>query len=123
MKGVIMNLSLSQGSLLLERDQTIGLVGAVGARVDVRRGKVWITQQGDLRDMMIGAGRGFTLDRPGLALVRALESSEFAVAEQPAPRPASLWEQVSTAFRRWVTSIFGPEAIDLYHPGPSRRYH
>ena len=52
---------------------------------------MWITQDGDLRDVVLDAGQAFTLDRAGTAIVHAL--TEAAVALR---RPVSF-----TASRRF----------------------
>jgi hypothetical protein len=54
------------------------LRGRAGDRVDCLDGRVWITQDGDLRDVVLDAGQVFTLDRAGTAIVYAL--TEAAVA-------------------------------------------
>jgi hypothetical protein len=120
MKGHSMNLKIGRAGLLLEPHQTLGLRDAVGAQVQVRRGKVWITQHQDERDLMLDAGAAFTLDRPGLALVHALETTEVAVAE---PSAAPQWhERWWGAAWRWIVWAFGPESIERYRPGPGHRY-
>jgi Protein of unknown function (DUF2917) len=121
-----MNLKLSRVELLLAPHQTVGLVDAVGAHVEVRRGKVWITQHEDGRDLMVAAGGGFTLDRPGLALVHALEPTEMALAEGGTGTARlkgwkSVPRAVLRAIGRWIAWNFGPEAIDRYRPGPWHR--
>lgn len=122
MKGVAVNLNLSRAGLLLEAHQTIGVVGAVGARVDVRRGKIWITQEAETRDFIVAAGDGLTLERPGLALVHALQPAEVTLGEPGDCRPARSGARPLAALKRWLASIFGPEAIERCHPGPGRRY-
>jgi hypothetical protein len=117
MKGHAMNLKIGRAGLLLEPHQTLGLHDAVGAQIQVRRGKVWITQHQDDRDLMVDAGAAFTLDRPGLALVHALETAEVAVAE-PAPARHRWWG----AAGRWIAWAFGPESIERYRPGHAHRY-
>jgi len=122
MKGVAVNLKLSRAELRLEPHQTIGVVDAVGARVDVRRGKVWITQEAEARDFIVAAGRGLTLERPGLALVHALQPAEVALGEPPDSRLSRSGARPLAVLKRWLASTFGPEAIERYHPGPARRY-
>jgi hypothetical protein len=119
MKGMAMDLKLSRAGLLLEPHQILGLRDAVGARLHVRRGKIWITQHDDGRDVVVAEGAGFTLDRPGLAIVHALEPAEVAVAEAGAPTAHRRWWGRAG---RWIVSTFGPEGIDRYRPGASHRY-
>lgn len=114
-----MNLSLSRAALLLAPHQTVGLSDAIGTRVQVRRGTVWITQHDDGRDLMVRAGSDFTLDRPGLALVHALEPAEVALAE---PAPTSARRRWWGAARRWIIGTFGPDSIDRHRTGPWHRY-
>ena len=52
-------------------------------------GSVWITQDRDRRDVVLSPGQGFTLDRPGMAVVSALADASFVVHESPAPRGAA----------------------------------
>jgi Protein of unknown function (DUF2917) len=116
-----MDLKLSHAGLVLEPHQIFGVRDAVGVRLQVRRGKVWITQDRDGRDLMISEGDGFTLDRPGLALVHALEPAEVAVAEPGAARP---WPQRRWwgGAGRWIAWAFGPDAIDRRSKRPWDRY-
>jgi hypothetical protein len=53
--------------------ESLRLRDAVGCTVTCCAGTVWITQQGDLRDIFLAAGQRFTFDRPGLALIHAME--------------------------------------------------
>ena len=113
-----MDLKVSRAGLLLEPHQMFGLSDAIGAHLQVRRGTVWITQHADGRDVMLSEGGGFTLDRPGLAVVHALEPAEVAVAEPRAATHRRWWGRA----KRWIVSTFGPEAIDRYRPGHAHRY-
>jgi hypothetical protein len=41
------------------------------------KGMLWVTQQGDLKDYIIEAGRSFWVTRPGTIIVQALDHSQF----------------------------------------------
>lgn len=43
-----------------------------GVCVDVAQGQIWITQEGDQRDLVIEAGQSWRIDRDGLTLIQAL---------------------------------------------------
>jgi hypothetical protein len=116
MKGSAMNLKLTRAELRLEPHQVVGLRDAEGTRVQVRRGRVWITQDRDGRDLLVAAGNAFTLDRPGLALLHALERADVALSD-PERAPSRLHRSVR-AFGRWIAFAFGPESLDRYRPGP-----
>lgn len=55
----------------------------VGDRVVCLDGQIWITQHDDTRDIVLEAGQCFELDRPGMALVFALQDALITVG---APR-------------------------------------
>ncbi len=40
-------------------------------------GSLWITQEGDLRDYIVEAGKNFWVTRPGTVVVQALEDAQF----------------------------------------------
>ena len=65
---------LPAGAMLCIRDGR-------GKGLAVFHGHAWITQQDDPRDVVLGAGETFALDRPGLAIVLALEDSSALVFE------------------------------------------
>ena len=44
------------------------------------QGRVWVTQENDARDIVLGPGQQFQLDRSGKAVVQSLERSCVAVA-------------------------------------------
>lgn len=48
-----------------------------GERVEVRDGRVWITQTGDARDHVLEAGETFLPSRRGLVVVQALEPARL----------------------------------------------
>jgi DUF2917 family protein len=102
MKGTVMDLKVSRAGLLLEPHQIFGLSDAIGARLQVRRGRVWITQHEDGRDVTLSAGGGFTLDRPGLAVEDGAATSQ-----------RRWWGRA----KRWIVWAFGPDAVDRRRPG------
>ena len=56
----------------LPRHVSLGLQRHAGDRIECVSGVVWVTQDGDLRDIVLNAGESFRLDRSGRALVSAL---------------------------------------------------
>ena len=63
----------------LQRRQVFSLNTRKGQRIECRTGQLWITQDGDLRDVVIGPNQSFTLDLSGHTLVSALEDASFVL--------------------------------------------
>ena len=72
---------LSAGSILRVSD-------GQGRAIAVFEGQVWITQQGDQRDIVLAAGESFSLDHQGLTLVQAFRDSKLMLVDAE-PRAAS----------------------------------
>jgi hypothetical protein len=79
---------LTRGQLLRLRDKR-------GRGVAVISGCVWVTQDADDRDIVIDAGQSFVLDRPGLAIVQALEDTGLMLFDARAHKPrAPAWPRL-----------------------------
>ena len=63
----------------LARDGLLGIDDGRGLRLRVASGTVWLTQQGDGRDVVLHEGESFVIDRPGRTVVQALGPSELAL--------------------------------------------
>ena len=99
-----MNVSSTTSDIVLARGEILTLDGAEGARITSLGGIVWITQDGDLRDIVLSDGEAFELDRPTPAIVQAFELARVSITE-PATRPlhhgiASWTRQLRSAIRR-----------------------
>ena len=81
----------------LRKDAYLRLSNAQGRTVAVFRGQVWIAQEGDRRDVFVGSGGTFTIDRPGLVIVEALQETSLLVLEPDAPVPSQPAERRVTA--------------------------
>lgn len=77
----------SQPITHLQKRQVFSLIGKPGQRLEVRSGEVWVTQDGDPRDLVLGAHQCFTLDRSGKVLVSALRDASFAFRTEAPPLP------------------------------------
>jgi len=83
-----MDSSTRRASVNLDTGVALRLRDSAGKGVVVLGGKVWITQQGDPRDIVIEPNESFIFDRPGLALVQAIVRSTLLVFEaEPGARP------------------------------------
>ncbi len=71
----VMRIRLARGDHLRIRD-------GHGAHVAVGHGTAWLTQHGDRRDIVIGAGESFRIDRDGVTVVSILFAAEISVSAE-----------------------------------------
>ena len=67
-----MKLELQSGGLKLDRGQLLKVRDAAGHTVCALEGAVWITEDHQLRDIVLEEGQCYRLQNPGLAIVHAL---------------------------------------------------
>ena len=84
-----MKIELNQDRLCLTRNQVMKVQGGIGHTVVCHRGAIWVTQYGDLRDVVLHAGETFTLDRDGIALMQAFAQSAISIRRPDVKTPAS----------------------------------
>ena len=78
-----MDLALHRGGMLKIQDGR-------GVVIEVKRGMLWLTQEGDPRDRYIGAGDWLRLDCDGLTIANALQRSFVTVHHVREPLTARL---------------------------------
>jgi hypothetical protein len=64
------------------------IVDGAGLTILCLKGAIWVTQQNDRCDTVLRAGETFTLDRPGLAVLYALNSACATILSRKEPPPA-----------------------------------
>lgn len=62
-------------ALDLAPGESLDLVDAAGTTLRVTRGRLWLTMERDLRDIVIEPGDVFTIDRPGHTIARAQDAT------------------------------------------------
>jgi hypothetical protein len=65
--------------IALSRKDLIGIRNGRGALVFVESGSVWVTQERDVRDVIVAAGEWFRLDRDGVALIQAHRAATITI--------------------------------------------
>jgi hypothetical protein len=84
-----MNNDLILGARALVKGRIRHVHAPLGKRVECLSGSLWITQDGDQRDVLLGSGEAFEFDRRGEALMSALADSRYLMLQACASSPAS----------------------------------
>lgn len=92
-----MDMSLDHAVLKLPRHRTLELRDAAGARLTSLAGSLWITQDQDVRDIVLEPGENFELDQAGLTLVHAMDDACLRI-DQPLRRENGLFDRI---WRYW----------------------
>ncbi|MFM9887337.1 MAG: DUF2917 domain-containing protein [Burkholderiales bacterium] len=66
--------------LIISRDAMMHVTHGKGLLIFVRMGTVWITQERDPLDKVLGPGQWFRLDREGLAVIGALHGASVTIS-------------------------------------------
>ena len=74
-----MQLDIRCPVLALEPGQVVTLDDAAGTRVSARQGTVWVTEEGDRDDHIVGPGESLVITRGGRTLVQALQPATVAL--------------------------------------------
>jgi len=86
----------------LPRNVSLALQRHAGDRIECVSGTVWLTQDGDLRDIVLDAGESFRLDRTGRALVSALADAGVVFHAARRPRLAARLRRIAATARMWL---------------------
>lgn len=63
----------------LPKRRLLSIAGRRGTRIESRQGSLWITQDGDRRDVVLGAGEVHVVERDAPVIIQALSSALLAV--------------------------------------------
>ena len=80
-----MNNDLLLAARSLAKGRIRHLPAHVGRSVECLSGSLWITQDGDQRDIVLGPGEAFAFDRHTDALLSAFDDSRYLVLDASAP--------------------------------------
>ena len=76
-----MNNDLLIGASTIAKESVRRVAGPLGRRIECLSGVIWVTQDGDLRDIILKAGEGFDFDRTEGVLISALDDSRYLLLE------------------------------------------
>jgi len=74
-----MELKVDNAVLELKAGEVVTLDDAIGASVQARLGSVWITEEGDVRDIVLGPGENRVIKRAGRTLIQAMQTSWISI--------------------------------------------
>ena len=86
--------ALARETVRVEPGHGVSLADAAGVQVVCLQGRLWLTLEGDARDITLGAGDAHTIERNGLTLVTAFEPSRLSVRAQ--------WDRRYARWPRWL---------------------
>jgi hypothetical protein len=98
-----MDIRIDDSCFDLRQHQIMRFDDATGTDIVCLRGEIWLTQDGDLRDVVLSAGEHFTLDCDGVALVSALRPSSVCV-EVPL-EVAQPWQDSGVRARMAISGV------------------
>ena len=108
-----MNMNKEHAMYQLERYGGLALSDIRGRVVTCVSGSVWMTMEGDLRDVVLAPGNSFVVDRDGMTLHAAQAPSVVEVVAQNEPRT---WRD---RIAEYLDKTWGPGAI---RPSRTRYY-
>ena len=82
-----MNHDLLIGALTLAKGRIHRVTEPRGRRVECLGGVLWVTQDGDRRDIILEAGDAFDFDRADGVLLSALKDARYLLLEACTARP------------------------------------
>ena len=92
---------LIEGAMPLLRNEQLRIEDGRDLLVHVWQGSLWITQEGDVRDILLQAGQSFRLDRDGTALVKCWDDAVVALTSPHEARPARSIEVHAANLPAW----------------------
>ncbi len=90
-----MDLSIRTPNLALDAGDVITVDDAEGLRIIARRGTVWVTEEGDPVDHIVGPGDALIVAHPGRTVVQALQPAWVTLGEGTAAANDNSWKAVA----------------------------
>ena len=76
-----MNLDIESPVIALQAGEVLTLDDAQGVRIHARLGTVWITEEDDIEDHIVGPGEALVVAKRGRTVVQALAFSWIAIQQ------------------------------------------
>lgn len=78
-----MNTDLKLAATTLRHGKVHRIESGKGLLLQCLSGTLWLTQDNDLRDIVLGPGEEATIERDGLSIVCALSDAQFTLLSRP----------------------------------------
>ena len=65
----------------IARNEIVEVQQPLGITIECLAGSIWVTLDGDSRDVVLGTGQIFIVDRPQRTLIQALEAAHIRLIE------------------------------------------
>lgn len=85
----------------LARGQSLLYEGPRNLRIFCQQGRLWLTQYGDSRDIILEAGSSFIADSGSVLIISALLASQLVLSQAgtaPSTRPGHFWQRLAQWF-------------------------
>jgi hypothetical protein len=76
-----MNINTNAATLELKAGQVLALDDARGTTVKAKCGALWITEEGNPSDIVLGAGEGRVISRGGRTLIQAMKRTWVSICQ------------------------------------------
>ena len=76
-----MKLDLDSPVIALERGEVVTLDEAAGKRILARLGTIWVTEEDDVDDHILGPGETLTVKHGGRTVIQALKPAWISIRE------------------------------------------
>ncbi len=102
----------------LASGEHVKMDGARGTTLRVTRGTLWLTQERDVRDIVLSAGDSFTIDRGGLTLIEAQGNATVCVLAHHVNEVHARTRQPGAVerVRGWLRSVGAADAQRRWTP-------
>ncbi len=94
-------MSIAEQRRPLARGQSLLYENSRDLHIACQQGRLWLTQYGDSRDIILEAGDSFTADAGSVLIISALRTSQLRLSRQPpapSPRPGHFWRRLGQYF-------------------------
>lgn len=74
-----MKVDIKQHTLDLADEGLLAIRDGQATRIRVQEGTLWITEEGEVKDTILGHGDSYTIRHPGLAVLTSLGASRISI--------------------------------------------